>query len=109
MNLSNLAGMFNQVPAIKQIFEDFEKDLATVEVTGEAVGGQVTVTLNGRHDAVAVHIDPALMSPEHRYMVQDFISAAINDCERKLEGVLEAKQAEFTRNNLGQFMKLMGR
>ena len=55
-----------------------------MEVTGEAGGGMVKVTLNGRHEARRVQIDPAVPIDD-REMIEDLVAAAINDAVHRIE------------------------
>jgi len=61
-----------------------------MEVTGEAGGAMVKVTMTGRHDVRRVTIDPALMSDD-REMLEDLIAAAINDAVQKIEAGTQEK------------------
>jgi nucleoid-associated protein EbfC len=51
--------------------------LAQEEVVGEAGGGMVKITMNGRHEFKRVEIDPTLLG-EDKDMLEDLIVAAAN-------------------------------
>jgi DNA-binding YbaB/EbfC family protein len=58
-----------------------QEELARLEVTGNAGGGMVEVTLSGRMECRKVRIDPAALSdPE---MAEDLVAAAFNDAVNK--------------------------
>jgi DNA-binding YbaB/EbfC family protein len=77
-----------------------------MEVTGEAGGGMVKVTMNGRHDARSVEIDPSLIGDDVQ-MLEDLVSAAINDAVRKIEVTTKEQMAGLTAGlNLPPGMKL---
>ena len=73
-----MAGGFGDImKQAKQLQEEMQRaqeELATMEITGEAGGGMVRVTMNGRHDLRAVDIDPALMSDD-KSMIEDLVAA----------------------------------
>ncbi len=85
-------GMGNLMKQAQQMQEQMQKaqeDLANLEVTGEAGAGMVQVTMTGRHDVRRVKIDPSLM--DDREMLEDLISAAVNDAVHKVEASTQDK------------------
>ena len=106
MDLSNLAGMFSNLTGLDEIISELQDELAKIHITGEAAGGQVTVTLNGQRDAINVYIDPELLTRENQTMVQAFVAGALNDAERKLEKVLGEKQQEYFMQNFGKLSNM---
>lgn len=72
-----------------------QKELESMEVTGQAGGGMVTVTLSGRHEARRVRIDPMLLKDDPE-MVEDLLAAAINDAVNKVAEVSATRMAKVT-------------
>jgi DNA-binding YbaB/EbfC family protein len=66
-----------------------------MEVTGEAGAGLVKVVMTGRHDMRRVSIDPSLMS-EDKEMLEDLITAAVNDAVRKIEKTSQERLSGMT-------------
>ena len=69
-----------------------QSEIAQLEVTGEAGGGMVKVTINGRHEARRVQIEPSAIGDD-REMLEDLLAAAFNDAVHKLEAASQAKMA----------------
>lgn len=65
-----------------------KEQLAQIEVQGEAGGGLVKVTMNGRFVVKRLQIDPELLKDEAD-IIEDLIAAAINDAVRQAETVSE--------------------
>ncbi|ONG38606.1 YbaB/EbfC family nucleoid-associated protein [Alkanindiges hydrocarboniclasticus] len=65
-----------------------KEQLAQTEVQGEAGGGLVKVTMNGRFVVKRLQIDPELLKDEAD-IIEDLIAAAINDAVRQAETVSE--------------------
>lgn len=107
MDISKLAGMFGNSSALNELFGDLEQTLTEIHVVGEAAGGQVSVTLNGRRDAIGVHVESGLLEKENQQIVENFIVGAINDAERKLDVILQEKQREYMMKNLGKLSSLI--
>ena len=76
--------LMKQAQKLQEDLQQAQNDLASMEVTGEAGAGMVTVTMTGRHDVRSVRIDPALLG-EDKEMLEDLIAAAMNDAVHKVE------------------------
>lgn len=90
-----LGNLLKQAQKMQEEMQKAQEQLAGLEVTGEAGGGMVKVTLNGRHEARRVEIDDALLD-EDRDMLEDLVAAAINDAVKKLERESQARMADVT-------------
>ena len=53
----NLAGLMQQAQKMQQEMQKAQEELASLEVTGEAGGGLVKVTMTGKHAVRRVEID----------------------------------------------------
>jgi len=89
----NFGNMMKQAQAVQASMQKAQAELASIEVIGESGGGMVKVTLNGRHEAKRVQIEPAMLSGEERDMLEDLITAAFNDAVHKLEARVQEKMA----------------
>ncbi len=90
MMKSGLAGLMKQAQKMKGDFEEAQKELADLEVTGESGGGMVKVFMTGRHDVRRVDIDPTLVSQD-KEMLEDLVAAAVNNAVRKVEKTSQEK------------------
>jgi nucleoid-associated protein EbfC len=88
----NLGNLMKQAQAMQETMQKAQAELATIEVIGESGGGMVKVTLNGRHEAKRVQIEPAVAS-EDREMLEDLLTAAFNDAVHKVEARVQEKMA----------------
>jgi DNA-binding YbaB/EbfC family protein len=88
----NIGNLMKQAQAMQANMEKAQAELATIEVIGEAGGGMVKVTLNGRHEAKRVQIEPSVVS-EDREMLEDLLTAAFNDAVHKVEARVQEKMA----------------
>lgn len=83
-----------------------QAELATLEVEGQAGGGMVKVTMNGRHEIRRVNLDDSLMNDD-KEMLEDLLAAAVNDAVRKVEQQSSEKMSGLTAGmNLPAGMKL---
>lgn len=87
--------LLKQAQAMQENLKKAEQELSSVEVTGDAGGGMVKVTMSCGHDVRRVEIDQALMGDD-KEVLEDLIAAATNDALRKAETTRQEKLAGFT-------------
>ena len=93
MGLGNLAKMAQQMQAE---MARVQAELDQLELDGTAGGGVVTATVNGRQELVGLRIDPAAVDPDDVEMLQDLITAAVNDGLRQVRQTAEEKMSRVT-------------
>ena len=94
--MKDLFGMMKQAQQIQERMQQMQEELAAMEIGGEAGGGLVRVTLNGKGELRGVRIDPSLMKPEETEILEDLIVAASADAKTKVEGQMQSKMQELT-------------
>lgn len=94
MMKGNLAQLMQQAQKMQADLKQAQADLAALEVNGEAGAGMVKVTLSGRHEVKAIHIDDDAMGD--REMLEDLLVAAFNDAVNRLQTVSQEKLAGLT-------------
>jgi DNA-binding YbaB/EbfC family protein len=87
-----IGNLMKQAQQLQANMQKAQAEIATMEVTGESGGGMVKVTINGRHEAKRVQIDPSVPLDD-REMVEDLVAAAINDAVHRLEAASQEKMA----------------
>jgi DNA-binding YbaB/EbfC family protein len=93
--MKGIGDLMKQAQQMQERMQELQQELAQLEVTGEAGAGLVQVTMDGRHAARRVHIDPSLTS-EDIAVLEDLIAAAINDAVRRVERAQQEKMAGLT-------------
>jgi DNA-binding YbaB/EbfC family protein len=88
----NFNNLMKQAQAMQENMQKVQAEIANIEVIGEAGGGMVKITMNGRHEVKRVQIEPAV-SAEDREMLEDLIAAAANDAVHKVEARAKEKMA----------------
>ncbi len=87
-----IGNLLKQAQQMQQDMARAQEEVAAMEVTGEAGGGLVTITMTGRHEARRVRIDPSVLSDD-KDMLEDLVAAAINDAVHRLEDAIKTKFA----------------
>jgi len=94
--MRDLMGMMGKMQELQGRMEKMQAELETTEVTGTAGGGLVSVTLSAKGTLKKISLDPSLLQPKEKEIVEDLISAAHADARAKAERVMEEKMRELT-------------
>jgi DNA-binding YbaB/EbfC family protein len=62
-----------------------QDNLDRVEVEGVSGGGLVRIRASAKGRIISVEIDPSLLQPSEKQMVEDLVAAAINDARGKAD------------------------
>ena len=90
----NLAGLMQQAQKMQQEMQKAQEELANMEVTGEAAGGMVKVTMTGKHAVRRVKIDPSLLDDIE--MLEDIVTSAINDAVNRIATTTQDRMSDMT-------------
>jgi DNA-binding YbaB/EbfC family protein len=81
----NLADLFRQAKDVQAKAQAMQAELGAIEIEGQSGAGLVRLTLNGKSELKQLSVDPSLLKPEDRQVVEDLILAAHADAKAKLE------------------------
>ena len=82
----NMNRIIKQAQKMQDDMKELQDRLDITEYTGEAGSGLVKATVTGKHDVVAIKIDPNAIDPDDIEMLEDLVAAAVND------GIAKAKK-----------------
>jgi len=94
--MADFMGLMKQAAELKTKMEAMQAELDQIEVEGQAGGGLVAVRLTAKGEMKGVRIDPSLIKPEEKEIVEDLIVAAHADARRKAEALLQEKMKALT-------------
>jgi DNA-binding YbaB/EbfC family protein len=89
-----LAGLMQQAQKMQQEMQKAQEELASLEVTGEAGGGLVKVTMTGKHAVRRVEIDSSLL--DDKEMLEDIVTAAVNDAVNRIASTTQDRMSDMT-------------
>ena len=73
-----------------------QEELEAKEYIGTASGEMVSVTMNGKHEVVAVSIKPEAVDPDDIEMLEDLIAAAVNSAVSAVDKDSEEEMSKLT-------------
>lgn len=80
MDINNLVAQAQQM---QQRAHQVEEALLKITVTGSSGGGMVTVDADGKGNVKKVRIDPAAVNPADIEMLEDLVTVATIDAQKK--------------------------
>ncbi|MGD0721195.1 MAG: YbaB/EbfC family nucleoid-associated protein [Roseiarcus sp.] len=92
----DIMGLMKKAQAVQARMKDVQEELERLEVEGQSGGGMVKVRLNGKGQMKGVALDPSLLTPTDREMVEDLIVAAHADARAKADRIMEEKMQAVT-------------
>jgi hypothetical protein len=84
---------------MKQVQETQERlkgEIAALRVEATAGGGMVRVELDGQKQVRSLRIDPEVVSRDEIEMLQDLLTAALNEAGRKADEAIQQKVSALT-------------
>jgi hypothetical protein len=94
--MADFLGMMKQAAQLQSKMKAMQEELEHIEVEGTAGGGLVSVRMTAKTEVKAVKIDPSLIKPDDREILEDLLVAALNDARRKAEVAMQEKMQALT-------------
>lgn len=99
-----MMNIMKQVQNAQKRAEAAQKELASLEITGESSGGYVSVTCDGQGKFKSIKIKPEAINPDNPAsvdsetieMLEDLISAAISQANEKASKEMQSKMKQIT-------------
>jgi DNA-binding YbaB/EbfC family protein len=104
MGMANLQKMALQM---QQEMTRIQAELADARVEGTAGGGVVKAVVTGKQSLVSIEIDPAAVDPSDVEMLQDLVTAAVNEALDASRNLAEQKMGALSA--MGGLGGLLGR
>ena len=96
---AKMKGVFNDLlkhaEDMKTKVERLREELLEIAVTGEAGGGMVKITVNGRYEVESVNVEDGVLIGE-KGLLEDLLAGAMNDANRKISNLNKEKMESLT-------------
>ena len=94
--MKDLMGLMSKAKEMQAKMQAMQEEMTTLEASGQAGGGLVSVTLTGKFDMKSLKIDPSLFKETEVEILEDLLLAAHNDAKAKLEKTIQEKTQALT-------------
>ncbi len=92
-NVNAMFDMMKMMGKMKEVqakIKEAQDSLVNLKATADAGGGMVHATVNGKKEVIKLDIDPLLLKPEDKEMLQDLLVAAVNKANAEVD--IQAKE-----------------
>ena len=103
--MKDMMDLVKQANQMRGEMRKAQKQLASLEVQGEAGGGMVRIVMTCDHRVRRLEIEDSLLS-DRKSMLEDLIKAAFNDAIKKIERTVKERFSNVTGGMLPPGMKL---
>ena len=94
--MKGLGDLMKKAQQMKASMDRLQEELATKEVEAGAGGGMITVRATGAQEIVSIDIDPSVIDPEEKEMLQDLVTAAVNEALKKSQKMASEEMSKLT-------------
>jgi DNA-binding YbaB/EbfC family protein len=96
MSKNMLSNIMKQAQQMQERVKKLQEEAAGKTVEASSGGGMVTVIANGRQEVLSIKIDPSVVDPKDIDMLQDLITAAVNEALRKSQDLMKEEMGKLT-------------
>jgi DNA-binding YbaB/EbfC family protein len=108
-NIGQLMNIMKNAGQIKESMKVMNERLQAARFTGEAGGGQVQATVDGRGEMISIRIEPALVQGGDVELLEDLTCAAVRDAVNRSRTAIQKEMQDITGGlNLPGMDKLFG-
>jgi DNA-binding YbaB/EbfC family protein len=88
--------LMKQARKLEKAMADAKEKLAEIAVEAESGGGLVKVAMNGRCEVTRLTLDPSVIDPNEKAMLEDLVVAAVNAAAEKARAAADESMAKAT-------------
>ena len=92
----NMQGMMKKVQKMHKDMKKMQDELKVRTVEATVGGGTLTIVMNGEKTVESVTIDPSVIDPEDKEMLEDLIVAAVNEAGKKVDDMMAQEMSKIT-------------
>lgn len=96
MNFGQMNKMMKQVQKMQEEMARVQEELKEKTVVAGAGGGAVKVVCTGALEISSVEVSPEAVDPDDVEMLQDLITAAVNEAIRKAQELAQSEMGRVT-------------
>jgi hypothetical protein len=92
----NMSGMMKQIQKMQERMTQVQEELEHKTVVGDAGGGMVKATANGKQRLTAIALEKEIINPDEREMLEDLILAAVNKAIEESQKLAQDEMSKVT-------------
>jgi len=92
----NMGNMMKQAQKMQSKIFQIQEKMAEKTVEASVGGGMVTVVANGKQQVISVKIDPEVVNRDDVEMLEDLVTAAVNDALKRAQEMVSEEIGKVT-------------
>lgn len=93
---NSMTDILKQAQALQSKLAELQSEAERKSVEASAGGGMVTVTVNGKLQILSLRIEPQVFAGGDREMLEDLVTAAVNEAIRKAQQMMAEAMSRVT-------------
>jgi hypothetical protein len=94
--MKGMGKMMKQAQQLQAKLVKMQEEAAQLTVEASSGGGMVKVVANGRQQIVSISIEKEVVDPDDVEMLQDLVTAAVNDALARSQEMVNEKMNQLT-------------
>jgi DNA-binding YbaB/EbfC family protein len=96
MSKNIISNLMKQAQQMQERVKKLQEEAGGKTVEASSGGGMVTVVANGRQEILSIKIDPSVVDQSDLEMLQDLVTAAVNEALRKSQDLMKEEMGKLT-------------
>ncbi len=96
MARGGIGNIMKQAQQMQRRMAEMQEELENKQVEASAGGGMVTAVVNGKQQLLELKIEPTAVDPEDVEMLQDLVTAAVNEAIKKSQQMAQEEMSKIT-------------
>ena len=96
MSRGGIGNIMKQAQQMQRRMAELQEELENKQIEASAGGGMVTAIVSGKQQLLGLKIEPTVVDPEDVEMLQDLITAAVNEAIKQSQQMAQEEMAKVT-------------
>jgi hypothetical protein len=96
MSKGGLGNIMKQAQQMQRRMAELQEELEHKKVEASAGGGMVTAVVSGKQQLLELKIDPSAVDPDDVEMLQDLVTAAVNEALKQSQQMAQEEMNKLT-------------
>ena len=96
MSRGGIGNIMKQAQQMQRRMAELQQELEKKQVEASAGGGMVTAVVSGKQQLIDLKIEPAAVDPDDVEMLQDLVTAAVNEALKQSQQMAQEEMAKVT-------------
>ncbi len=96
MARGGIGNIMKQAQQMQRRMAEMQEELENKQVEASAGGGMVTAVVNGKQQLLELKIEPTAVDPEDVEMLQDLVTAAVNEASKQSQQMAQDEMSKIT-------------